>query len=156
MLESCIKKNTERIVQLLKIMQNTTHFLHRLVCQSKVTEDLAIIRQIPKIRQVVEANIYRVKAALAANKLSSAFYIGSLQNRDVHGDVIPDQTYDEELEEEMLAIHAGDGSANNESAKFRRTDNDDDDETNSRSYEISEHGTVSDTGKRRRRQRSSS
>jgi Fanconi anaemia protein FancD2 nuclease len=172
MLESCIKKTTERIVQLLKKLQGSTRFLHRLVCQSKVNEDKAIIGQIPHIRQVVEANIYRVKAALVANNLSSAFYMGSLKNRDAQGvviqsqvvpedvsrnesnetaattngeDVIPDQTNDDELEEAMLAIHEGDGDEEEGSRQ-----GEEDDEDRSRADE-----SVSKAAKRRRRKLSS-
>jgi fanconi anemia group D2 protein len=150
MLESCLKKCPERVMALLKKLQGTTRYLHSLCCQSKAIKDNSIIAQIPLIRQTIENLVYRVKAALAANKCNSAFWMGNLKNKDLHGeeilsqlsqvvsevsngatnstgeDVIPDDDSEEEdsLEDAMLELHGGEGTSKHDSTD--RGDNDDD------------------------------
>lgn len=48
--------------------------------------------QIPLLRETVAQLVYKVKGALAANKCSSAFWMGNLKNRDIYGEEILSQT----------------------------------------------------------------
>lgn len=46
---------------------------------------------VPAMRSTLEALIYRVKAALVANNCSSAFWMGNLRNKNIHGEEILSQ-----------------------------------------------------------------
>lgn len=89
--EKSLKGNADRVKALLKSVQGTTRFLHRLCCQSKSVKNAAIIPLIPGLRQVVESFNYAVKAALVANKCLSAFLLGNLKNNDLEGEEILSQ-----------------------------------------------------------------
>lgn len=91
MVESCLKCRPERVYTLLKSLQVTTRFLHTLCCHSKAVKNAGIIAQIPGLRQTVESFNYSVKGALAANKCSSAFWMGNLKNKDMQGEEILSQ-----------------------------------------------------------------
>lgn len=89
--ESHLKGNAERVKLLLKSVQKTTRFLHKLCCQSKCVKNAAVIALIPGLRQSVESFTYSVKAALVANKCSDAFLLGNLKNNDLQGEIILSQ-----------------------------------------------------------------
>lgn len=89
--EGSLKTHTERVRLLLKAVQGTTRFLHKLCCQSKSVKNSAVIALIPSLRQSVESFNYSVKAAMVANKCSSAFLLGNLKNNDLHGEAILSQ-----------------------------------------------------------------
>lgn len=48
--------------------------------------------QIPLLRETITQLVYKVKAALAANKCSSAFWMGNLKNKNIYGEEILSQT----------------------------------------------------------------
>lgn len=52
----------------------------------------AIIVQIPGLRETIQKIVFQVKAALAANKCSAAFWMGNLQNKDIYGERVLSQT----------------------------------------------------------------
>lgn len=52
----------------------------------------AIIVQIPLLRETIAQLVYKVKGALAANKCSTAFWIGNLKNKNIYGEEILSQT----------------------------------------------------------------
>lgn len=52
----------------------------------------AIIVQIPLLRETIAQLVYKVKGALAANKCSTAFWVGNLKNKDIYGEEILSQT----------------------------------------------------------------
>lgn len=89
--EASFKAHSERVIALIKSVQQTTRFLHTLCCHSKSVKASGIIALIPGLRQLVESFNYSVKAALAANKCSSAFESGNLKNKDMDGVVLLSQ-----------------------------------------------------------------
>lgn len=91
MVESSFKSHTDRVIHLLKSVQGTTRFLHKLCCQSKSVKNSAVIALIPDLRQSLERFNYCVKAALVANKCSSSFLLGNLKNNDMQGEAILSQ-----------------------------------------------------------------
>lgn len=55
-------------------------------------KNTAIIVQIPLLRETIAQLVYKVKGALAANKCSSAFWMGNLKNKNIYGVEILSQT----------------------------------------------------------------
>ncbi|XP_017017550.1 Fanconi anemia group D2 protein homolog [Drosophila kikkawai] len=87
-LESIVRQDPERLTKFLHELQKVTRFLHQLCCHSKFIKNTAIISYIPALRETIETLVFRVKALLAANNCHSAFHMGNMINRDLHGDSI--------------------------------------------------------------------
>uniref|UniRef100_A0A6P4EZY6 Fanconi anemia group D2 protein n=1 Tax=Drosophila rhopaloa TaxID=1041015 RepID=A0A6P4EZY6_DRORH len=87
-LESIVRDDPERLTRFLHELQKVTRFLHQLCCHSKSIKNTAIISYIPSLRETIETLVFRVKALLAANNCHSAFHMGNMINRDLHGDSI--------------------------------------------------------------------
>lgn len=106
--EASLKAHSDRVIALIKSVQQTTRFLHTLCCHSKSVKATGIIALIPGLRQLVESFNYSVKAALVANKCSSAFESGNLKNKDMDGVVLLSQVVslsgadEEEGDEELF------------------------------------------------------
>ncbi|CAH2990292.1 unnamed protein product [Chilo suppressalis] len=90
-LELQLKTETEEVLEILKILQQSTRFLQSLCCHSRLKKDKVLMSKVPYIRQLLEILIYKVKAALAANNCSEAFWMGNLKNKDIHGEIIATQ-----------------------------------------------------------------
>lgn len=84
--EMALRSDPERVNGLLKKLQITTKFLHRLCCQSKAINNTAIVALVPMMRETVTKLLYQVKAAMAANRVSNVFEVNVLKNRDIYGD----------------------------------------------------------------------
>ncbi|XP_013148682.1 PREDICTED: Fanconi anemia group D2 protein homolog [Papilio polytes] len=89
------KSNTEEILEILKLLQQSTRFLQSLCCHSRLKKDTVLMSKVPYIRQLLETLIYKVKAVLVANKCSKAFWLGFLKNKNIHGEVIQTQQSEE-------------------------------------------------------------
>ncbi|XP_017048859.1 Fanconi anemia group D2 protein [Drosophila ficusphila] len=87
-LESIVRDDPDRLTKFLHELQKVTRFLHQLCCHSKSIKNTAIISYIPSLRETIETLVFRVKALLAANNCHSAFHMGNMINRDLHGDSI--------------------------------------------------------------------
>ncbi|XP_053600894.1 Fanconi anemia group D2 protein [Plodia interpunctella] len=90
-LEIQLKTETEEVLEILKILQQSTRFLQSLCCHSRLKKDTVLMSKVPYMRELLETLIYKVKAALAANNCSEAFWMGNLKNKDIHGDIIATQ-----------------------------------------------------------------
>lgn len=91
-LEIMLKSNSDTVVEILRTLQQTTRFIHNLCCHSKITKNSALIAYVPYMRLTLETLVYRVKATLVANNCSSAFWMGNLRNKDLHGEEILSQS----------------------------------------------------------------
>lgn len=110
-LSKCFTGYSERIRKLLRCLQDTTRYLHRLCCHSKVIrlfnlnsifsfvnfssfyqyiQNSAIVAQIPFVRETLETLLVRVKELMVTNNCASTdvWNIGNLKNKDLHGHVI--------------------------------------------------------------------
>ncbi|KAH8247136.1 hypothetical protein KR032_010698 [Drosophila birchii] len=111
-LESIVRQDPERLTKFLHELQKVTRFLHQLCCHSKSIKNTAIISYIPTLRETVETLVFRVKALLAANNCHSAFHMGNMINRDLHGDSIitpvgsfvGEENSDEEIPEDDTSV----------------------------------------------------
>ncbi|KAM3958293.1 Fanconi anemia group D2 protein-like [Aphomia sociella] len=90
-LELQLKTETEEVLEILKILQQSTRFLQSLCCHSRLKKDSVLMSKVPYMRQLLETLIYKVKAALTANKCSEAFWMGNLKNKNIHGEIIASQ-----------------------------------------------------------------
>lgn len=89
----------------------------------------AFIIQIPGLRETIQKIVFQVKAALAANKYSSAFWMGNLKNKNMYGERVLSQT----------------------SSITRSTDNDDDDLPSDNDSDDDRIEEISSEGSKRRR-----
>lgn len=90
-LELEFKDATQEVLEILKILQQSTRFLQSLCCHSRLKKDTALMSKVPYMRQLLETLLYKVKAALAANNCSEAFWMGNLKNKNIHGEIITTQ-----------------------------------------------------------------
>lgn len=90
-IEIQFKDNTQEVLEILKVLQQCTRFLQSLCCHSRLKKDTALMSKVPYMRQLLETLIYKVKAALASNNCSEAFWMGNLKNKNIHGEVISTQ-----------------------------------------------------------------
>lgn len=90
-LEIQFKNDTQEVLEILKILQQSTRFLQSLCCHSRLKKDSALMSKVPFMRQLLETLLYKVKAVLAANKCSEAFWMGNLKNKNIHGEIIASQ-----------------------------------------------------------------
>lgn len=90
-LEIQFKNENQEVLEILKILQQSTRFLQTLCCHSRLKKDTVLMSKVPHMRQLLETLIYKVKAVLAANNCSEAFWMGNLKNKDIHGEVIASQ-----------------------------------------------------------------
>lgn len=68
-----------------KFLRKSSNFILQAV------KDTAIITMIPSLRETLTQLVYKVQAALAANKCSAVFWTGTLKNKDINGDEILSQ-----------------------------------------------------------------
>ncbi|CAH0725783.1 unnamed protein product, partial [Brenthis ino] len=94
-LELEFKNKTQEILEILKTLQLSTRFLQSLCCHSRLKQDTALINKVPFVKQLLETLLYKVKALLAANNCSEAFWMGNLKNKNIHGEVISSQQSEE-------------------------------------------------------------
>ncbi|CAG9859429.1 unnamed protein product [Phyllotreta striolata] len=119
-LEIMLRSKPDEVVNIFKTMQTSTRFLHNLCCYSKSAKDVALMSHIPQFRKILESLVYRVEAALVANNCSSAFWLGNLKNKDLHGEEILSQSTvvtNDENESDELPSDDDDEDDNNDIAE---------------------------------------
>ncbi|KAG5898486.1 hypothetical protein JTB14_015490 [Gonioctena quinquepunctata] len=100
-MELTLRSKPDDVVAIFKSLQLSTRFLHHLCCYTKFTKDASLLAYVPQFRLTLESLVYRVKAALAANNCSTAFWLGNLRNRDLEGhDILSQSTTVTEGDEE--------------------------------------------------------
>uniref|UniRef100_A0A8W7PHY3 Fanconi anemia group D2 protein n=1 Tax=Anopheles coluzzii TaxID=1518534 RepID=A0A8W7PHY3_ANOCL len=115
-LETILRCSAERASNLLSTLQTTTRYLHNVCCQTKVAKgagsSAGALAQIPFVRESVETLVYRVKAALVANRCSAVFWMGNLKNKDMQGELIASQLPQPDSEDEEEGEGDGGDGAN--------------------------------------------
>nr|XP_023021641.1 Fanconi anemia group D2 protein [Leptinotarsa decemlineata] len=113
-MEITLRSKPDDVVSIFKSLQLSTRFLHHLCCYTKFTKDSSLMAYVPQFRLTLESLVYRVKATLAANNCSTAFWMGNLRNRDLEGhDILSQSTTitednEEGSEEELPADDSDD------------------------------------------------
>ncbi|XP_068628553.1 Fanconi anemia group D2 protein [Battus philenor] len=90
-IEIQFKNDTQEVLEILKLLQQSTRFLQSLCCHSRLKKDTVLMSRVPVVRQLLETLIYKVKAVLVVNNCSEAFWMGNLKNKNIHGEVIQTQ-----------------------------------------------------------------
>eukprot|EP00794_Sanderia_malayensis_P010920 gene10920-12080_t len=99
-LDMKLKTNKDEVHGLLKNLQQSTRCLQHFCGHSKVNQDMIMTNYVPALKKCLEMFVFRVKAMLATNRCHSAFWLGNLKNRDIHGNEIQSQVSVAEDEEE--------------------------------------------------------
>lgn len=94
------KKRTKNIQDILETLQQSTRFLQTLGRHFRAKKDKALLGKVPYMKQLLETLLYKVKAVLAANDCSGAFWMGILKNKTIDGEVIATQQSEESDEAE--------------------------------------------------------
>ncbi|XP_031621413.1 Fanconi anemia group D2 protein [Contarinia nasturtii] len=92
-IEATLRRKVDESVTFLQSLQKSTRFLHTLCCHSKTIKDTAIIALIPTLRETNSQLVYKVEAALAANKClnNQTYWCGNLKNKDIYNEDILSQ-----------------------------------------------------------------
>ncbi|CAH2267054.1 jg11980 [Pararge aegeria aegeria] len=85
------KAKTKDIQELLATLQQSTRFLQTLGRHFRAKKDRALLGKVPYMKQLLETLLYKVKAVLAANDCPGAFWMGTLKNKNIDGEVIATQ-----------------------------------------------------------------
>ncbi|XP_034837350.1 Fanconi anemia group D2 protein [Maniola hyperantus] len=85
------KGRTKKVQEILEILQQSTRFLQTLGRHFRAKKDKALLGKVPYMKQLLETLLYKVKAVLAANDCSDAFWMGILKNKNIDGEVIATQ-----------------------------------------------------------------
>ncbi|XP_022805734.1 Fanconi anemia group D2 protein-like [Stylophora pistillata] len=100
-LDSMLRTHKDDINGMLKNLQQSTRSLQHICGHSKVTKDLSLTNHVPAVKKCLETFVFRVKAMLTLNKCHEAFWVGTLKNRDIHGqEIMSQQSAAEEPAEE--------------------------------------------------------
>ncbi|KAK3892628.1 hypothetical protein Pcinc_003517 [Petrolisthes cinctipes] len=100
LLDSCLRGHNQDVVILLKSLQASTRILQHVCTHSKVTQDTSLTTHVPPLKKCLEMLVFRVKAMLAVNNCTNAFWMGTLKNRDLHGHEILSQSMREDDDED--------------------------------------------------------
>ncbi|XP_045774207.1 Fanconi anemia group D2 protein homolog [Maniola jurtina] len=92
------KGRTKNVQEILETLQQSTRFLQTLGRHFRAKKDKALLGKVPYMKQLLETLLYKVKAVLAANDCSDAFWMGILKNKNIDGEVIATQQSVEEDE----------------------------------------------------------
>ncbi|XP_055985732.1 Fanconi anemia group D2 protein isoform X2 [Sorex fumeus] len=95
LLDFSFRKHRDDVLRLLETFQQSTRLLHHLCGHSKIHQDTNLTKHVPLLKKTLELLVCRVKAMLAFNGCSEAFWLGNLKNRDLQGEEIVSQNSQE-------------------------------------------------------------
>jgi Fanconi anemia group D2 protein len=130
-------------LDLLKVLQVCTRQLQHVCSHSKLSKDVAISMHVPMLKKNLETFLYRVKAMLALNDAADTFWMGTLKNRKLDGEVIRDDDEEDEVTtttgndaaSERSSVSGGGGQEEEDEVEQSDSDveiNEDDDDENAR------------------------
>ncbi|KAI9470627.1 MAG: Fanconi anemia protein FancD2 nuclease-domain-containing protein [Benjaminiella poitrasii] len=96
------KTHTSEVVSIFKDFQSSTRMLQIMCSHVKVLKEVQLSSYVPPLKKALEIVIYQVKMLLIENRIpSSAFFMGALKHRDIHGaeisSQIPREAYDDDV-----------------------------------------------------------
>ncbi|RMX53291.1 hypothetical protein pdam_00015249, partial [Pocillopora damicornis] len=107
-LDLMFRTHKDDINGMLKNLQQSTRSLQHICGHSKVTKDLSLTNHVPAVKKCLETFVFRVKAMLTLNKCHEAFWVGTLKNRDIHGqEIMSQQSGDEGASNDGESRHDG-------------------------------------------------
>uniref|UniRef100_A0A1B6D3Q6 Fanconi anemia group D2 protein n=2 Tax=Clastoptera arizonana TaxID=38151 RepID=A0A1B6D3Q6_9HEMI len=90
------KTDPPLVTQVLKKLQITTRYLQTVCNFIKVSRDAGLNQYLAPVRAVMETILLKVKNLVILNNCSDAFFMGSMKNRDLKGDLITSEIYEDE------------------------------------------------------------
>ncbi|KAI8991036.1 Fanconi anaemia protein FancD2 nuclease-domain-containing protein [Mycotypha africana] len=86
------KAYSNDIISIFKDFQSSTRMLQIICSHVKVLKDVTLAAYVPPLKKALEIVIYQVKMLLTENKIPpSAFFMGALKHRDIHGAEVSSQ-----------------------------------------------------------------
>ncbi|XP_043200198.1 Fanconi anemia group D2 protein homolog [Amphibalanus amphitrite] len=113
MLELMLKHQRDEVLTILKNFQLSARYLHHVCNHSKSLKDASLMNHVPYLKKGLESFVFRVKAMLALNGCSDAFWMGNLKNRDLRGEEIFSQRSEPDDSTEA-AESEGEGAADSD------------------------------------------
>ncbi|KAK4317245.1 hypothetical protein Pmani_011660 [Petrolisthes manimaculis] len=144
LLDSCLRAHNQDVVILIKSLQASTRILHHVCTHSKVTQDTSLTTHVPPLKKCLEMLVFRVKAMLAINNCTNAFWMGTLKNRDLHGQEILSQSMREEDDDEDDDNEDDDVNDGQSDVELNDDGDDDDKRTTSSSPHSQQHNNNDD------------
>lgn len=83
------------VSQTIKKLQVITRYIQSICNYSKVNKDNSLIQQLPGMRAILETILLSVKNMILQNKCTDAFFMGSMRNKDIHGEIISSEDPEE-------------------------------------------------------------
>ncbi|KAI8640921.1 Fanconi anaemia protein FancD2 nuclease-domain-containing protein [Parasitella parasitica] len=102
---SVFKEHSPSILSIFKDLQSSTRMLQIICSHVKVLKDVSQSAYVPPLKKSLEIVIYQVKLVLIENRIpQSAFFMGALKHRDIHGAEVSSQDLSASSEEEQDEI----------------------------------------------------
>ncbi len=89
------QSNRDECILILRMAQGWTRYLQNVCANAKVTNDVSLAKNVPRLKLFLEQFVFRVKETLALNNAVKAFWLGNLKNRNYQGEDIDSQIADE-------------------------------------------------------------
>ncbi|KAJ8676403.1 hypothetical protein QAD02_012190 [Eretmocerus hayati] len=90
LLEANIKYQTEEVMTIIKLFQESGRFLRSVFVTARKEKNVTLLKLIPFAKSKREKFIWRVKGMLTANNGIQSFWMGNLLNKDLDGEQIDD------------------------------------------------------------------
>ena len=88
LLETTFREHTVDVKAMMKNVRDCSQDLQVICTHSKVTNDIGLMRNVPKLRKNLESLLYKIKAVFAYHGCVDQFSLIPLKNRDINGDEI--------------------------------------------------------------------
>ena len=99
-LESQLVESRDAVVLTVRELQKVTKVLQVVAAESKTRKDLAIASRVPALKRALEKFVWRCKMMF---KDEPSFWMGNLKHKNLPGDQVCSQAYEEEVSEEEEA-----------------------------------------------------
>jgi hypothetical protein len=96
-LESQLVESRDAVVLTVRELQKVTKVLQVVAAESKTRKDLAIASRVPALKRALEKFLWRCKVMF---KNEPSFWMGNLKHKNLQGDQVCSQAYEEEASEE--------------------------------------------------------
>jgi hypothetical protein len=98
LLNDNFKQYYDDVVDILKVLQQSTRVFQSICNDSKIMKDLVLTTHVPQAKKILESLIFEVKIMLSNNECIGAFWIGNLRHRNIAGKFVSSQFVQEHNE----------------------------------------------------------
>ena len=93
-LESQLVDHRDTVITIVRELQRVTKVLQVVAAESKTRKDLAIASRVPALKRALEKLVWRCKVMF---KDGEEFWMGNLKHKNLQGDQVCSQAYEEEV-----------------------------------------------------------